>query len=136
MTRNVIPSKPPKAAKPKSKTTKKTGNAKKPARKSAGAPSLITSRDVLMDMSVREVAASMLKSKIDLDAATDYDMKVHTPKEGKHAGEEQWDFYLEVEGKKYRIWQGLALAIARKHELDPLFGLQFEAYKRDNPHAQ
>jgi|WetSurMetagenome_2_1015567.scaffolds.fasta_scaffold341751_1 hypothetical protein len=135
MTRNVIPAKSPKATKkPKSKTNK-SGNAKKPARKSAGAPSLITSRDVIMDMPVREVAASL--PKFDLDKTTDYDMKVHTPKSGQHAGEEQWDFYLTTpDGKKHRIWQGLACAIDAAFTADPLLRLQFAAYVRDNPHAQ
>jgi hypothetical protein len=63
-------------------------------------------------------------------------MKEHTPKTGVHAGEEQWDFYLEVNGKKYRVWQGLACAFADAFEADPLLGLQFAAYKRDNPHAK
>lgn len=134
MTRTVIP-KSPKATKPKKSKTTKKGSGKKPARKSAGAPSMITSRDVLMDMPVREIVASL--PKIDLDKTTDYSMKEHTPKNGQHAGEEQWDFYLETsDGKKHRVWQGLALAFADAFEADPLLGLKFMAYKRDNPHAQ
>jgi len=120
------------AVKPKTKTG---GNAKKPARKPAAPMHMITSRDEILKIPVGELQSSI--PRIDMENVITYVAPDHVPKAGTYKGKMTWQFHMATaEGKTYKLSQSIAMAIASAWEADPLLGLQFAAYKRDNPHAK